>query len=169
MEPPYNTMCHSAIRLCTNTPGTIPHPVCLYRAFSEKQSCHKEARLYSHYTTYPYRARPWVWSSSIFVTVVLQTTWLWWIVSNWSYLPSPIILGELVKIITPRDDASILSSVFCVACACTYILIYSCSKCILRGKYHGCWWPGDARSQGICSPGFDLVRPEHFGLSTRKD
>ena len=27
---------------------------------------------------------------------------------------------------------------------------------ILHTQYHGCWWPGNARSQGINSHGIDL-------------
>ena len=30
---------------------------------------------------------------------------------------------------------------------------------ILHSQYHGCWCPGDARSQGISSHGIDLVLP----------
>ena len=29
----------------------------------------------------------------------------------------------------------------------------------LHDQYHGCWWPGDARSQGISNHDFDLVKP----------
>ena len=34
--------------------------------------------------------------------------------------------------------------------------------------YHGCWWPGDARSQTIRKIGIKLVCPEYSGLSTRR-
>ena len=30
---------------------------------------------------------------------------------------------------------------------------------ILHNQYHGCWCPGDARSQGISNPDIDLVKP----------
>ena len=33
-------------------------------------------------------------------------------------------------------------------------------------QYHGCWWPGDGRSQTISSHGIDLVL-EYSGISTR--
>ena len=32
-------------------------------------------------------------------------------------------------------------------------------------QYHGCWWPGDVRSQGIRSHGANLVIPEYSGFS----
>ena len=38
---------------------------------------------------------------------------------------------------------------------------------VLLSQYRGCWWPGDARSQGISSHGIDLVLSEYFSLSTR--
>ena len=28
---------------------------------------------------------------------------------------------------------------------------------ILHNQYHGCWWPGDARRQGISSHSADLI------------
>ena len=34
-------------------------------------------------------------------------------------------------------------------------------------QYHGCWWPGDSRSQGISSHGMELVIADCFSLSTR--
>ena len=30
---------------------------------------------------------------------------------------------------------------------------------ILQNQYHGCWCPGDARSQGISNHDIDLVKP----------
>ena len=30
---------------------------------------------------------------------------------------------------------------------------------ILHNQYHGCWCPGDARSQGINNHDIDLVKP----------
>ena len=36
------------------------------------------------------------------------------------------------------------------------------SKFILHNQHHGCWWPGDRRSQGICIHGTDLVLPGIF-------
>ena len=120
---------HNAIRLCTNTLGSSylegilpkgpylpcvsmagrallagyprPHPVCLYWAFSEKRSCHKEARLYSHYRhTHTELARRS--DLVLYLSLSCFITCLWWIVLKWSYLPNPIILGELVKIITSK-------------------------------------------------------------------
>ena len=35
--------------------------------------------------------------------------------------------------------------------------------------YYCCWWPGNARSQGISSHGIDLVIAEYSGFSTRRD
>ena len=35
------------------------------------------------------------------------------------------------------------------------------SQSILQSQYHGCWWPGDGRSQGINSYGIDLVSTEY--------
>ena len=35
-------------------------------------------------------------------------------------------------------------------------------------RYHGCWWPGDARSQVINSQGIDLVLFKYFSLSSRR-
>ena len=29
--------------------------------------------------------------------------------------------------------------------------------CISHNQYHGCWWPGNVRSQGISSHGIDLL------------
>ena len=37
---------------------------------------------------------------------------------------------------------------------------------LLHGKYHGCWCPGDIRSQGISSHGIDAVLSEYSGSST---
>ena len=36
-----------------------------------------------------------------------------------------------------------------------------------HSQCHGCWCPGDARSQGINNNGIDLVLPEQSSLSTR--
>ena len=35
------------------------------------------------------------------------------------------------------------------------------SSCIthLHSQYHGCWWPGDARIQGISNHDIDLIKP----------
>ena len=33
-------------------------------------------------------------------------------------------------------------------------------------QYRGCWWPGDARNQGISSHGIDHVCLQYSGLST---
>ena len=38
---------------------------------------------------------------------------------------------------------------------------------ILHSQYHGCWWPGDARSQGISSHGADLVLLKYSSFTTR--
>ena len=35
---------------------------------------------------------------------------------------------------------------------------------ISHSQYHGCWWPGDNRSQGINSHGIDLVSWEYSRL-----
>ena len=41
---------------------------------------------------------------------------------------------------------------------------------ILHSKWFGCWWPGDARSQGISSNDVDLVLSEYSGYNvTRAD
>ena len=32
---------------------------------------------------------------------------------------------------------------------------------ILQSEYHGCWWPGNARSQAISSNNIDLVIPDY--------
>ena len=40
---------------------------------------------------------------------------------------------------------------------------------ILRRQYHGCWWPGDIRSQVISSHGIDLVILEYSGLSIKNN
>ena len=40
--------------------------------------------------------------------------------------------------------------------------------CILHCQYHGCWNPGDTRSQSISSHSIDLDCPEYAGLSTKK-
>ena len=34
---------------------------------------------------------------------------------------------------------------------------------ILHSQYHGCWCPGDVRSQGISSHDIDLVKPRKLG------
>ena len=39
---------------------------------------------------------------------------------------------------------------------------------ILHSKCHGCWWLGDARSQGISSHGIDLVHQVKSSLSARR-
>ena len=39
---------------------------------------------------------------------------------------------------------------------------------ILHSQYHGCWWLGYGRSQGISSHGFDLVILECSSFSIRK-
>ena len=39
---------------------------------------------------------------------------------------------------------------------------------ILHSQYHGYWWPGALRCQGISSNGIDLVFMEYPGLSTRR-
>ena len=35
-----------------------------------------------------------------------------------------------------------------------------------KGQYHGCWCPGDKRSQGISTHGIDLIFLEYSSLST---
>ena len=37
---------------------------------------------------------------------------------------------------------------------------------ILHNQYHGCWWPGDARSQGISNHDIYNVELDHFGPHT---
>ena len=39
--------------------------------------------------------------------------------------------------------------------------------CFLDGQWHGWWWPGDARSQGINIHGINLVRWEYDGHIAR--
>ena len=39
---------------------------------------------------------------------------------------------------------------------------------ILSTQYHGYWWPGDARSQGISGNGIELVLQEYHSLNTRR-
>ena len=39
---------------------------------------------------------------------------------------------------------------------------------ILHSQYHGCWWPGDGRSQGITSHNIDLIVLEYYGFTTRR-
>ena len=39
---------------------------------------------------------------------------------------------------------------------------------ILHNQYHGCWCPGDAKSQGINSHDIDLVVPEYFSFSNKR-
>ena len=38
---------------------------------------------------------------------------------------------------------------------------------ILQSQYHGCWWPGDRRNQGISSHDVGLVCLEYSSFSTR--
>ena len=35
---------------------------------------------------------------------------------------------------------------------------------ILHNQYHGSWWPGDTRSQGISSHGIDIVFLSSHGI-----
>ena len=39
---------------------------------------------------------------------------------------------------------------------------------ILHTQNHGCWWPGDAFSQGISSHGIGLVLLEYHSFNTRR-
>ena len=39
---------------------------------------------------------------------------------------------------------------------------------ILHSQYHGCWWPGDARSQDISSHDIHLVFPEYSSFCVRR-
>ena len=39
--------------------------------------------------------------------------------------------------------------------------------CTMHGQYHGCLWPGDARSYGISSPGINPVFSGYSGFTTR--
>ena len=39
--------------------------------------------------------------------------------------------------------------------------------CAACGQYQGCWWPGDAKSQGISNHDIDLVITE-YSFSTRR-
>ena len=39
---------------------------------------------------------------------------------------------------------------------------------ILYTQYHGCWWPGDARSQAINNHGIDLICLEYCSFSTSR-
>ena len=36
---------------------------------------------------------------------------------------------------------------------------------IQQNQYHGCWWPGDARSHAINSHDIGLVRSEYSGFT----
>ena len=38
----------------------------------------------------------------------------------------------------------------------------------VHSQYHGCWWPGDARSQDISSHCIGLVCPDDSSFSTRR-
>ena len=38
---------------------------------------------------------------------------------------------------------------------------------ILLSQYHGCWWPGDERGQGINNHGIDLVILKYSSFSAR--
>ena len=38
----------------------------------------------------------------------------------------------------------------------------------LQSQYHGCWWPGDTKSQGISSHVIDLIIPQYSICSTRR-
>ena len=40
---------------------------------------------------------------------------------------------------------------------------------VLQIRYHGCWWTGVTKSQGISSHDMDLVLPEYSGLSRVKN
>ena len=40
---------------------------------------------------------------------------------------------------------------------------------ILQSQCHGCWWPGDARNQVICSYGIDPILLEYSSFSTIRD
>ena len=39
---------------------------------------------------------------------------------------------------------------------------------ILHDQYHGCWWPGDPKSQGITSHGNDIILWELSSFSTTR-
>ena len=39
------------------------------------------------------------------------------------------------------------------------------SQASCNTQYHGCWWPGDARSLGIISHGIDLICLEYLGFN----
>ena len=45
-----------------------------------------------------------------------------------------------------------------------YVLVENKDPFILYSQYHGCWWPGDLRRQGISCYGTDIVYPEYWGL-----
>ena len=47
-------------------------------------------------------------------------------------------------------------------------LMYGNSLPSLHSQYYGCWFPGNARSQGIISCDFDYDEPEQFGLRAFK-
>ena len=48
------------------------------------------------------------------------------------------------------------------------ILMYVKDLFIIHDQYHGCWWPGDARSQGISSGGINLFTSEYSDLSIKR-
>ena len=48
------------------------------------------------------------------------------------------------------------------------ILLEDRAPLILHIQYHGCWCPGDTRSQGISSHGIGLLLLEYSSFSTRK-
>ena len=39
---------------------------------------------------------------------------------------------------------------------------------IVHRQYHGSWWPGEARNQGISNHGIDQILTEYPGLGARK-
>ena len=49
-----------------------------------------------------------------------------------------------------------------------YFLIQDKHAFILHSQYHGCWWSGGSRIQGINSHGVDLVFPNYFTVITRR-
>ena len=81
-------------------------------------------------------------------------------------------MAQVIELLTlGRHEPHGLVQERCNSSALAMELRLSCTSSlnlfIPNSKYHGCWWPGDTRSQGISSYCIDLVLRGYSSLNTR--
>ena len=86
--------------------------------------------------------------------------------SDWFFIFNTL-LGRLLTALTSNLIDCIIMGLSRTLSLALLNPVISISLCYIS-QYCGCWWPGEARSQGISSHGIDLVLLGYSSLSNRK-